>query len=177
MSSENCNVIDKYKVMSKALIKEDVSRNTFPYSILMCHINGDFNISTFIRNGNAFGAREIFYYGKKKWDRRGSVGCHNYKQITHLSDIEQVISLSKDRRLIAIENNIPETIQLSSYKPQQNDICVFGEESNGIPQKILEACSEYVHIPQYGSVRSLNVGTASGIIMNHLTQQLSISNV
>ena len=90
------NVINQYKDWTTAKIKEDLNRKSFPYSIMMQHINGDFNISTFIRNGNAFGAKEIFYFGKKKWDRRGAVGCHNYKQLTHLKDNDQIESLKKN---------------------------------------------------------------------------------
>ena len=44
------NVIDQYKKWEVAKIKEDLERKSFPYSIMMQHINGDFNISTFIRN-------------------------------------------------------------------------------------------------------------------------------
>jgi len=33
-------------------------------------------------------------------------------------------------------------------------------------------CSRIVMIPQYGSVRSLNVGTASGIVMNDFVSKL-----
>jgi tRNA G18 (ribose-2'-O)-methylase SpoU len=42
---------------------------------------------------------------------------------------------------------------------------IFGQEQIGIPKKLLDLCDELVYIKQYGSVRSLNVGTASGIAM------------
>ena len=45
-------------------------------------------------------------------------------------------------------------------------VMVFGQEQIGIPQDILlDLCDDVVYIKQYGSVRSLNVGTASGIAM------------
>jgi tRNA G18 (ribose-2'-O)-methylase SpoU len=43
-------------------------------------------------------------------------------------------------------------------------ICL-GQEGNGIPAEILAKCHDLVEIPQVGSVRSLNVGTAAGIVM------------
>ena len=168
------NVIDSYKVMKTALIKEDLARKAFPYKIMMQHINGDFNISTFIRNGNAFGVEEIYYYGKKRWDRRGAVGTHNYKQLTHLSDYSHIIELSRKYRLIGVENNIPNTVSLNSFVPQPEDIYIFGEESSGILPEVLTLCSNYVYIPQYGSVRSLNVGTASGILMNYVSNYFNL---
>jgi tRNA G18 (ribose-2'-O)-methylase SpoU len=42
---------------------------------------------------------------------------------------------------------------------------IFGEESKGLSDEILDLCEDYVYIPMIGSVRSLNVGTASGILM------------
>jgi len=168
------NVINQYKEWTVAKIKEDLERKSFPYDIMMQHINGDFNISTFIRNGNAFGAREIFYWGKKKWDRRGAVGSHNYKQLTHLSSFEDIQSLKKGRRFIAIDNNIErDSKKLNDFTPMENDIYVFGEESCGIQKEVLDICDEFVYIPQWGSVRSVNVGTASGIIMQYVSSKMS----
>jgi tRNA G18 (ribose-2'-O)-methylase SpoU len=42
---------------------------------------------------------------------------------------------------------------------------VFGQEQIGIDKEVLEVCHDLIYIEQYGSVRSLNVGTASGIAM------------
>ena len=164
------NVIDQYKEMEKAKIKEDLQRKSFPYAIMMQHINGDFNISTFIRNGNAFGVERIFYWGKRQWDRRGAVGSHNYKQLDHLKSEGDIMSLKEHYRFVAIENNISYSCKdLHTFQPQPNDLYIFGEESNGIENWVLDICDEYVYIPQFGSVRSLNVGTSSGIIMNYVT--------
>jgi tRNA G18 (ribose-2'-O)-methylase SpoU len=164
------NVIDQYKEMENAKIKEDLQRKSFPYAIMMQHVNGDFNISTFIRNGNAFGVERIFYWGKRQWDRRGAVGSHNYKQLDHLKSEDDIISLKEHYRFVAIENNIIYPCKdLHTFQPQPNDLYIFGEESKGIEDWVLDICDEYVYIPQFGSVRSLNVGTASGIIMNYVT--------
>lgn len=172
------NVIDKYKTMSNSKIKEDLDRHSFPYSIMMQHIKGDFNISTFIRNGNAFGVERIYYWGKKQWDRRGAVGSHNYKQLDHLSSKEEILSLKDKYRFVAIENNVNYPSEsLDSFIPEKNDIYIFGEESSGIEDWLLNTCDKYVHINQWGSVRSLNVGTTSGIIMNHVTSFMSKNNV
>lgn len=168
------NVINQYKEWDVAKIKEDLDRKSFPYAIMMQHINGDFNISTFIRNGNAFGAKEVFYWGKKKWDRRGAVGCHNYKQLTHLKSEDDIISLKNEYRFVAIDNNINfETTNISDFEPQENDLYIFGEESCGISESVLNMCDKFVTIPQFGSVRSINVGTSSGIIMNHVANHFS----
>lgn len=163
------NVIDYYKGWEPIRVREDLARKAFPYSVLMQHIAGDFNISTFIRNGNAFGVDKIYYFGQRKWDRRGAVGTHNYKQLHHIATFEELKLLSNQHRFVAIENSIEGAQPINEFQPQAGDVYLFGEESQGLTQEILELCKDFVFIPQFGSVRSLNVGTASGIIMHHTT--------
>ncbi len=42
---------------------------------------------------------------------------------------------------------------------------IFGEEGEGVTPEMLELADHVVSIKQYGSVRSMNVGTTSGIAM------------
>ena len=60
------NVLNKYKSWHPEDIKTEIKKNTFPYAVLMQHIQGDYNISTLVRNANAFGAKEVYYYGRAK---------------------------------------------------------------------------------------------------------------
>jgi tRNA C32,U32 (ribose-2'-O)-methylase TrmJ len=52
---------------------------------------------------------------------------------------------------------------------------VFGEEGVGLTAETLKIADYSVEIPQYGSVRSLNVGTSSGILMYSFLQSLENS--
>jgi len=52
----------------------------------------------------------------------------------------------------------------------RNSKTIYSEDI-GLPKEILEICEDVVYIPQYGSVRSLNVGTASGIVMNKFAEK------
>jgi len=167
------NLVDAYKGWDLIKIREDLERKAFPYSVLMQHIMGDFNISTFVRNGNAFGVDKLYYYGQRQWDRRGAVGAHNYKQLHHIPTFEGLKALSERHRFVAIENSVHGAIALSEFTPQANDIFIFGEETLGVCKEVLELCEACVYIPQFGSVRSLNVGTASGILMNAISQYFS----
>jgi len=51
-------------------------------------------------------------------------------------------------------------------------IFAFGEENSGLTPEMLAVCDALVYIKQFGSVRSLNVGTASGIIMYEYCRRL-----
>jgi tRNA G18 (ribose-2'-O)-methylase SpoU len=165
------NVIDRLKDYSIPDIANYCHSSSIPASVAMVNINGDFNLSTMVRNANFFGFRSVHYIGKKKWDKRGSVGTHHYTPIYFHKDEPAFLLQLSGRTIIAIENNIPEytdkTVNLFDYNFEDSidPIFVFGEESKGLSNLILDRSNIILTIPNYGSVRSLNVGTTSGIVM------------
>ncbi len=173
------NVVDRYKSWSTESIKKDLQRNSNPFAVCMEHWQGDFNISTLMRNANAFNAREVFYFGKKRFDRRGTVGSHHYIHFTHLQrGISELLELKKDYTIIGIENNVSNTYKLNEFNWQSLEkppLMLFGEEGVGLTKEALELTDYCIEIPQYGSVRSLNVGTSSGIVMYDYVRALENS--
>ena len=168
------NVLDNLKDLAVPDIAKYCQDKSIPASVAMINIGGDFNLSTMVRNANFFGFRSVHYVGKKKWDKRGSVGTHHYTPMYHHKTEEDFIKShsSSGRTLIAIENNIPKYKDITfdpfsfDFSNIDEPIFIFGEENSGLSEKILMVCSCVLTIPTYGSVRSLNVGTTSGIIMS-----------
>lgn len=171
------NVIDYYKDWEAKAILGDLDTKRKNFTVLCSNIENDFNIATAIRNSNAFMAREVWIYGRKQYDRRGTVGTHHYTNFKHVKTIEnvhdQIESLRNEFgsiRIVGVDN-INDAIPINNYDWSDDHVLmIFGQESNGIPQELLDICDDIVYIKQYGSVRSLNVGTASGIIMNSYCQ-------
>ena len=88
------NVIDRYKSMTDEQIRQDLLKTKNPISVCMEHWQGDFNISTLIRNANAFNVEKVFYLGKKRIDIRGAVGSHHYIDILHVPDgVRELVNL------------------------------------------------------------------------------------
>lgn len=166
------NVIDEFKGMENEQIRQILHDRSFDFAFAMSHVQGDFNLSTVLRNANAFGAREAFYFGgKRQWDRRGSVGVHNYTFFQHLKTIDELQALKEKYTFVGIDN-VANSESMYNFEWPKNPLMIFGEEGCGLSEEILNMCSRIVMIPQYGSVRSLNVGTASGIVMNDFVSKL-----
>jgi tRNA G18 (ribose-2'-O)-methylase SpoU len=172
----NYNVLDKYRAWTLDLIREDVARNTFGYAVLMQCINGDFNIGTVIRNSNAFGAEGLYYIGQKKIDKRSTVGTHHYTPVQFLDSMEQVKALKERYAFVALECGI-DSVAMPNFVWPKNPLIIVGEETAGINQELLDLCDHKVNIPMFGSVRSLNVGTAAGIAMNDFVTKLRPASV
>jgi tRNA G18 (ribose-2'-O)-methylase SpoU len=158
------NVADRFKDKSELEIKQELRNTANSFAVCMEHLIGDFNFGTVVRNANAFNAKEVFYFGDKKWDRRAAVGTHNYTEVKWLPTIDDLIKLKEQYVFVGIDN-ISGSVPISSYSFEPNTLLVFGEEGVGLTSITQSLCKDIVHIEMFGSVRSLNCGVASGIAM------------
>lgn len=157
------NVIDLYKYWTEEAITADLRTKHHNFSVLITNQFNDFNIGSIIRNANAFCAKEVIIYGNKKYDRRGTVGAHLYTTMKHVRFVEELDI--QDSIVVGIDN-LEGAVPIENFEwPDKHVIMAFGQESTGLTEEIINICQHMVYISQYGSVRSLNVGVASGISM------------
>lgn len=145
-------------------IKDYVYSNSIQGTALcMMQIERDINFSNIVRTCNALGIQNVYYFGNnRKWDRRGAVGTYKYTAVTHISTESDLHKLMADYHTVAVEQH-EGSVELSKFVWPKNPMMIIGEESNGLPQSVLDHCDSIVTIPQIGSVRSLNAATAAGI--------------
>jgi tRNA G18 (ribose-2'-O)-methylase SpoU len=165
--SETRNIINHYWYWEHQAILADLDSKRHNFSILCCNLGQDFNISSTIRNANAFLAKEVIVWGSKQYDKRGAVGTHKYTHFKHFKelDLEQLKGYLAGKTIIGFDDD-HRAVPLDEYEwPSNQCVMVFGQEQLGIPKEIKDICDHIVYIKQYGSVRSLNVAVASGIAM------------
>ena len=166
------NVADRFKEKSDEQIKAELSSNAHPFAVCFEQWIGDFNMGTGIRNANAFGAKEVFYLGNRKWDRRAAVGVYNYTPVQWLPTIDDFMRLQEKYIIVGIDNIPGKSVSVRDYEWPRNTLMVFGEEGTGLTLSMQSFCRDIVEIPMYGSVRSLNCGVASGIVMFDYVEKL-----
>ena len=59
---------------------------------------------------------------------------------------------------------------LKSIEKNLKFAIIMGNEGNGVNQKLLDLCDEYLYIPMNKTCESLNVGVATGIILYEFTK-------
>lgn len=165
------NVADRYKGLPIEDIRQNLRDTAFPFAVCFEHWIGDFNLATGVRNANAFNAKEIFYLGDKKWDRRGAVGVYNYIDVQWLPTMDDFLKLQDTYYIVGVDNVIGSR-PLANYYWHPNTLMIFGEEGVGLTPAIQSYCQDIVEIEMFGSVRSLNCGVASGIVMNDFVRQM-----
>ncbi len=168
IENEKRNVIDKFKWLSTEYIKAHTDTLRLSYSILLVNIEYDNNTGNIIRSSNAFGAKEVILYGRKKFDRRSAVGSEFYSNFKHVRFVEELEVVFKDYDCVVGLDNVSTAQPLEEFvwDINKNYLLCFGHEGSGLPIEILDRCDVTLEIFQMGTIRSLNVSVAAGIVMH-----------
>lgn len=162
------NRADYLKWLTDDEVKKYLAEKKLNYGVMIVNVLYDNNAGNIVRSANAFGAGEIFLYGHKQFDRRASVGTEFYEHFRHIKFVEDLDAVfSEYEVVVAVENNTT-AVDLAEYAwdRTKKTLIIFGQESGGIPKEILDRVHATVEIKQFGSVRSLNVAVAAGIVLN-----------
>ena len=185
------NVQDQYKNMTLEKVVEIQKQNSKNFYACFLNIEGDLNISIMIRTSCLLGAKGVYILGRRKYDRRGTVGAEHYISIEKVNcltencllDSQKIIEfLSQDKFYpIFVEHGgldigkcrqeakylLKNTIQNLDFR-QKLPIIVVGNEASGIPLEVLnyfKGNSLHFSLPQYGVMRSFNVSNAYAIFL------------
>lgn len=161
---ENRNVIDYYKDWETEAIKADLSANRAEAVAVCMNLTNDFNKGSVLRALNAHNLKELWLVGSKRWHRRGSVGTHHYSTLKHSEDWESVFAelRANGYTILAVDNTDGAKAIYDTPMPAKTAF-IFGEEQMGLSPEVIAASDGLVYIPQFGSVRSMNIAQAAAI--------------
>lgn len=175
-NSDTRNLVDKFKGMSNEDIVAELDKSRVPLEVAIENLAHDFNIGTVVRNANAFNMARVHIIGKRKYNRRGAMVTDKYLHMDHFATVDEFIADAHTRgmKVVAVDNNRPESKPLQQTQLVSNSILVFGSESDGISQELLYKADQAFYIEQLGSTRSINVGCASAVAMYEAVRQLGL---
>lgn len=180
------NVSDEFKHMTTEMIRMSMQERRVLAVNIATNLTHDFNKASIVRANEAFAFKEIVFVnrvneqnpgtpeGVKHYNRRGTVGMHNYANMRHTIDWLQAFKEYRDEGyMIYAVDNTPEFNPEPIYNivfPEKS-VFVYGEETLGLSREMVEACDKVIYIPQFGVVRSLNVAQAAAVVMYEYTRQ------
>ena len=195
------NLIDEYKGLANEEVKQRLERKRNDLEVAIENVSHDFNVGTIVRSANNFNVAKVHIIGKHKYNRRGAMCTDKYLEICYWTELEEFFrdQRLRGREIVAIENNTKRAKPLGDKKFQSKTTLVFGSESDGLSQKILEGTDSEVnqnkedeeevseqcndkaddvrYIESFGSTRSVNVGVAAGIAMYEWTRQVVLKGI
>jgi tRNA (cytidine/uridine-2'-O-)-methyltransferase len=112
-------------------------------------------------------------YGKSYRQRLRTVSAGAFERIS-FEVVDDVLGwlAARPGRTIATTPRAPST-SLCDFCFRSDDTLVFGSEDQGLPDDVLAATTERVHIPQRGITESLNLAVAASIVLFECHRQLA----
>ncbi len=167
--------VQKAKVQKATVQKATVQKATVPRETLLIlpSMNSAENLGSIIRSGVGLGATGMIVTPQSadplsRRVLRVSMGHALYFPIHTSHDWMGDLRRLRDSgfRLIGIENH-PRMIPLKNAETYDRQALVFGNEFEGIEERVVDLMDEIVGIPMQPPVDSLNVGVAAAIALHH----------
>jgi 23S rRNA (guanosine2251-2'-O)-methyltransferase len=148
--------------------------------LILDNIRSVYNTGAMFRTCDGVGVSEVFLcgttptpidrFGRKRKDfAKVALGAEESIPWKYFQTTEDAITEAKEQgcEIFALEQD-EKSIQYNSIAPTKNFALVVGEETQGLPQNILELSDAVLEIPMRGVKESLNVSVAAGIALYQL---------
>lgn len=143
--------------------------------IVLDNIRSLSNIGSFFRTADAFAIEAIYLCGitatpPHREIHKTALGATDSVAWEYFQDTLDAISSLRDKGYtIAALEQTHNSISLLDYQHATPTAYIFGNEVDGVSEKMLEVCDLILEIPQAGTKHSLNVAVCAGILLWHIT--------
>ena len=103
--------------------------------------------------------------------RRAGLDYHEFAKLTTWPSLADYRTVNRERRLVCVETSA--STRHSDFEFQATDALVFGSETRGLPDEVLEQPGTYcVRLPMLSHSRSLNLSNAVAVVAYETWRQL-----
>jgi TrmH family RNA methyltransferase len=158
--------------LNRCLDIKDLSHDEANLIVILDNISDPGNLGTIIRNCDWFGITSIIlskdsaeYTNPKVL--RSSMGSIFHADIFPMNNYNE-INRMKSKGFVILSADI-EGKNIFDYKNDKKKVIIFSNEAHGLSKDILQYVDNKVTIPKIGNAESLNVASASAVILAVLT--------
>ncbi len=138
------------------------------------------NVGTFFRTGDAFNIKRIFLCGitgtpPHRDIHKTALGSTESVDWEYWESAELLMDELKgsNTRIYAIEQTENATLLQNAPREGHEPMAfIFGNEVEGVQQKLIDKAHGVIEIPQFGTKHSLNVSVSLGIVLWEFTRRL-----
>ncbi len=103
--------------------------------------------------------------------QRAGLDYHEWARVFHHENFEKFIAAVSPQRIFACSTK--GSVLYTDVQYDENDILLFGPETRGLPQAVLESipAAQVIRIPMLPNSRSLNLSNAVAVILYEALRQ------
>ncbi len=153
--------------------EEFKAQEKFPIIVILDNIRSLNNIGSFFRTSDAFNIEKIYLCGitatpPHRDIQKTALGATETIVWEHVESTVKLVQKLKKEGVSIASIEQAETTTLLQHIPSlsYNKIAlVFGNEVDGVDQKIINQSDHIIEIPQFGTKHSLNVSVCAGVVL------------
>ena len=154
--------------------------------VLVAHnLRSTHNVGSLLRTAEGLGVNKVYLTGYTPYPvsdndsrlphesakltkqiQKTALGAEEFVDWDHKNDINAVIEELKDKAysVVGLEQ-LPHSVPLSDYNPQDNVAVILGREVEGLEPEVADLCDTIIEIPMRGKKESFNVVQAAAIAL------------
>ncbi|MBU4690430.1 23S rRNA (guanosine(2251)-2'-O)-methyltransferase RlmB [Mycoplasma sp. ES3157-GEN-MYC] len=166
-------VLKDFPIYDLAIIEKEKPNNV----LVLDKIQDPHNLGAILRTANALGIKHIILSKDRsagitstvlKVSSGGFVGVKVVKVNNLVAALKRLKKAGYWVYSSALSKNAQHFDKVDYNKPT---ILVIGNEGSGVSQPVLNESDVIIYIPQKGTVQSLNVSVAAGLLINQITKE------
>jgi len=168
--------------LERKSVDEFKKTNKLPIVVVLDDIRSLHNIGSVFRTADAFAIEKIILCGitaqpPHREIQKTALGATESVEWEYTeSCIEAIEQLRANNYQICGVEQVAGSIMLDTFQLEnssQQVALVFGNEVRGVSQLVLDACDDFIEIPQNGTKHSLNVSVSVGVVLWELVKKFS----
>ncbi len=169
----------KLEELNRLSITDFKSKKKDPIVVLLDNVRSLHNVGSVFRNCDSMAVEKLYLGGitakpPHREIQKTAIGATESVKWGHVENAESVVLKYKTLgyKIIAVEQTDNSTY-LTKYKwNDEKTMIIFGNEVDGIQQKLIDMADLSIESPQWGTKHSLNISVSAGIILWDLKSKL-----
>ena len=167
--------------LGRPTLEEFVNQEKTPVTVVLDNVRSAQNVGSFFRTGDAFAIEHIALCGitstpPNREIHKTALGAEESVAWSHYPTTAECVEHLRNEgyRILAIEQ-VEGSTMLGDFVPVEGEkyALVFGNEVEGVDQRVVDVTDGAIEIPQVGTKHSLNVAVTGGVVLWHFFKGLT----
>ncbi|PYF76972.1 RNA methyltransferase [Pedobacter nutrimenti] len=159
--------------LNRVSIEAFKEQDKLPVVVVLDNVRSMHNVGSVFRTGDGFSIEKIVLCGitaqpPHREIEKTALGATQSIDWIHFGDTLDAVKSLRDLgyKIIAVEQ-ASNSIMLNTFQPvnMEKYALIFGNEVEGVSDKVMEVIDQCIEIPQFGTKHSFNIVISAGIVL------------